>query len=120
METLSYLLIPLGFTILIEVVIAFFLRIRSWHNFFIIILTQVLTNPIVNIGVFFILIFNNAYLYGLYLFIIETIVLFFESFIYKHCLKNTKISPFLISAFCNLSSFGIGVIYNLMHHILTY
>lgn len=114
METLNYLIFPLIFTIAIELSMAFVCKIRSLRDLFVIFLTQVLTNPVVNLICFYIFSLENAYYYGLYLFIAETIVLFVETFIYKHCLIFNKISPFRIATLGNLTSFGIGVLYVLV------
>ena len=114
METLSYLIYPLMFTIVIEISIAFLCKIRSFRDLFVIFLTQVLTNPVVNLICFYIFSLENIYYYGLYLFVAETIVLFTETFIYKHCLAFSKINPFRLAYIGNLSSFGIGVLYVLI------
>lgn len=114
MALLLYFLIPLGLTIAIEGIIAFLCGIRSLRDITIIILAQILTNPSVNFGAILVYQFFNAYCYGLYLCVVETIVLFVESYIYKNCLNTHTISPFRLSAVCNLSSFGIGVIWGLL------
>ena len=114
MELLLYFLIPLGLTIIIEGIITFLCGIRSLQDITVVVLAQILTNPVVNFGAMLVYQSFNAYYYGLYLFIVETIVLFIESYVYKYCLKTHKISPFRLSTICNLSSFGIGVIWGLL------
>ena len=114
MELLLYFLIPLGLTIVIEGVIALLCGIRSVRDITVVILAQILTNPVVNFGAMLVYQSFNAYYYGLYLFVVETIVLFVESYVYKCCLKTHKISPFRLSAVCNLSSFGFGVVWGLL------
>ena len=117
MSFLFYLLFSLLLTILIEVIVAVVLKIRTVRDVCVVIVAQILTNPVVNIGSLFVAILNSSYWYGLYLFIIETIVLFVESFIYKSCLQNKRVSPFRLSYLCNLTSFGIGIVYVLISEI---
>lgn len=114
MELLIYFLIPLGLTIVIEGIISLLCGIRSLRDIIVIILAQILTNPVVNYGATIVHQSLNATYYGLYLFIVETLVLLVESFVYKKCLSTHKISPFRLSAICNLSSFGVGVIWGLL------
>ena len=114
MELFLYFLIPLGLTILIEGIIAFICGLRTVRELSVVVLTQILTNPIVNYALLIIYQKMNAYYYGLYLFVIEIMVLFVETFIYKNCLLTQKISPLRLSILCNLTSFGIGIIWGLL------
>ena len=54
MEILIYFLIPLGLTILIEVIVALLCKIRTMRDLFVVVLAQILTNPLVNLGVLYI------------------------------------------------------------------
>ena len=120
MQILVYFLIPLGLTILIEVIIALLCKIRTISDLCVVVLAQILTNPLVNLGVLYISFLNNAYYYGLYLFIIETLVLFVETLIYQNCLKETKVSAFKLATMGNMASFGIGVVYSLVTELVQY
>lgn len=118
MNLLIYFLTPLGLTIIIEVIVAFLCKIRTIRDLFVVVLAQILTNPLVNLGVLYISFLNNAYYYGLYLFIIETLVLLTETFVYKNCLNDNKTSAFRIATYGNLASFGIGIVYVLITEII--
>ena len=118
MELFFYLLTPLGLTILIESVIAFVYHIRSIKDFSVIFFTQILTNPLINLFALFCFSFNDAYLYGLFLFIGESLVLITEALIYKIFIQNKKINPFYLASLCNLFSFGIGIIYCLIDELV--
>lgn len=118
MNLLIYFLTPLGLTIIIEVIVAFLCKIRTIRDLFVVVLAQILTNPLVNLGVLYISFLNNAYYYGLYLFIIETLVLFVETLIYQNCLNDNKTSAFRIATYGNLASFGIGIVYVLITEII--
>lgn len=114
MELFIYFLVPLGLTIIIETIIAFSYGIHTMRDLSVIILAQILTNPVVNFGAILVYQSMNATYYGLYLFTIETIVLFTESTVYKYCLSPSQISPFHLSALCNLTSFAIGILWGLV------
>lgn len=118
MELFFYLLTPLGLTILIESVIAFVYHIRSIKDFSVIFFTQILTNPLINLFALFCFSFNDAYLYGLFLFIGESLILITEALIYKIFIQNKKINPFYLASLCNLFSFGIGIIYCLIDELV--
>lgn len=113
MDLFLFFLIPLGWTILLECGVAVLYGIRTRQDLFVVVLTQILTNPVVNYGVLFLYGVNPLY-YGIYVFVVETIVLFVEAQVYKHCLQNETISPFRLSALCNLTSFGFGVVMGLI------
>ncbi|MBO7245081.1 MAG: hypothetical protein J6V53_07395 [Alphaproteobacteria bacterium] len=118
MNTFFYLLQPLLLTIFIEVIVSFCYQVRTIKDFGVIILAQVITNPLINLCVLFIYIQNNALLYGLYLFFGELFVLMAETFFYKLLLFDKKINPFRLATFCNLTSFGIGVVYVLINELI--
>ena len=118
MELFFYLLTPLGLTILIESVIAFVYHIRSIKDFSVIFFTQILTNPLINLFALFCFSFNDAYLYGLFLFIGESLILITEALIYKIFIQNKKVNPFYLASLCNLFSFGIGIIYCLIDELV--
>lgn len=118
MELFFYLLTPLGLTILIESVIAFVYHIRSIKDFSVIFFTQILTNPLINLFALFCFSFNDAYLYGLFLFIGESLILITEALIYKIFIQNKKVNPFYLASLCNLFSFGLGIIYCLIDELV--
>lgn len=111
MALIILLLKPLFLTILIELFVAVCYKIRNFRDLSIILIAQVLTNPLINIGMLFVLFFENIVYYGLYLFFGELMVLYCEAFIYKKFLKTKKKLGYKLAYMGNISSFGVGIIY---------
>ncbi|MCR5485342.1 MAG: hypothetical protein K6F09_07085 [Clostridiales bacterium] len=98
-------------TILSEGVLAFLLGVRSPKGQSVVLLSNVMTNPLaVSLNVLF------TFLYGRFgywcsLLFLEAAVFFAEAAVYRSH-KPCKRNPFILSAVLNGSSFLIGIIWN--------
>ena len=106
-----YMLQCLLITIIAECTLASIFKFKLKDSF-VILLVNVLTNPLLvsitfSVGIFF----GNTYL-GVTTFILELLVLVIEGFIYKKVLINKKINPYLLSLILNLTSYLTGGLIN--------
>ncbi|MCR4581244.1 MAG: hypothetical protein K5666_01890 [Bacilli bacterium] len=101
-------------TILIEVIIAFILKVRNKKDLFNVILVNIVTNPVVVSLPFVFLITRGLRAYRISFIALEIITLFVEGFIYHKVLEYKKINPFILSLILNLGSYFIGEIINLL------
>ncbi len=99
-------------TIIIEVLVAYLLKVRDKKDFLNIVLVNALTNPIVVSMPFLILIKLGYAYYKQTFYILEILTVITEGFIYKKVLKYKKMNPYIISIILNLSSYFIGEIIN--------
>ena len=105
----KYMIICLILTLVIEIFMAFILRIKG-KDLIIVGLVNLLTNPLlVSITT------SIDFLYGskiklIVIIILEIIVLLIEGYIYKKNLTSKKINPYLLSLLLNLASYGAGLI----------
>ena len=101
----------LGSTILIEGLLAFLAGVRKRGDQLIVLLVNVLTNPLlVSTGYLVLLRFGSTG-YDIATAVMEIAVVFVEDFIYKTFLTDRK-HPFLLSLFLNAGSFLIGQGFN--------
>lgn len=111
-KILTILINALFFTILIEVVVAFLLRVKEKKDLINVVLVNVVTNPIVVLFPYVIGMYHgNTYRY-IALAILEVLTVIFEGFIYKKHLNYKKINPFLLALILNAASYFIGNIIN--------
>ena len=100
----------LSLTIIIEGLLAFILGVRKKKDFLNIILVNIVTNPIVvTVPYLVYIVFNyNIYKYSIY--VLEVLAFLIEGLIYLKVLDYKKISPFILSAILNLTSYGLGLL----------
>lgn len=104
------LLVSLLLTIFVEEIIGFLLGIRGKYNFLVLILVNIITNPvIVYIANLLILLGRNAILIWL-IPLLEVIVVIIEGLLFKKYLDYKKMNVYLLSFIMNLLSFCIGII----------
>ena len=108
------LIISLTLTLLIEVSIAFALGIRNKKEILVVVLANICTNPVVVFLTNLVMILKNKILFISILLFLEICAWIFEFLIYKNFLKEQKISPLKLSLTCNLISFGLGIIINIL------
>ena len=99
-------------TIIIELFFAFVLGVRDKNDFLNIILSNIMTNPLL---VIFTLLIKARYgnsIYYLVLFIMEIVAVLIEERVYDKYLNYKKIRAYKLSLILNLSSFLIGLVFN--------
>ena len=107
------MLIALVLTIIIETLIAFLLfKIKDKKDLLIIMLVNVVTNPLVNS-------ISSYYLYNfgykaraISMVILELSAFVVEALIYRKTLSNKKINPFILSLILNATSYLTGILIN--------
>ena len=102
----------LALTIIIEILIAFVLKIRNVLDYLNIVLVNVVTNPIVVSIPVYINIKYGLLERNIVLLILEFMTFIVEGLVYKKYLTYKKISPFMISIILNFFSFFCGEIIN--------
>lgn len=113
LSNLPYIMIKcLLCTIIIEVFMAFILKVRDKKDFLNIILVNIITNPIV-VTVPVLMAIKYSYRTSIIsLIVLEILTVFIEGLIYLKVLKYRKINPFLLSLILNVSSYFIGEVIN--------
>ena len=98
----------LGSTIVIEGLLALLCGVRKWADQLIVLLVNVLTNPLlVSVGYLILFRFGTTG-YDIATAVMEVTVVFVEGWIYKKFLTDRK-HPFLLSLILNAGSFLIGM-----------
>ena len=103
------LILSLILTIILEILVSYILGIRSKHDFKVVILVNIYTNPIVVFLSNIVQLMNNALIYYCSVFILEIGAVVIETLLYKKYLKYA-INPIRLSIYSNIFSFGIGII----------
>lgn len=99
-------------TIIIEVIVAYILRIKDKKDISNIILVNVVTNPLVVSIPIYMMVKYNYNMRIISLIVLEILTVIVEGLIYLKVLKYKKMNPFIISIILNLSSYLIGEIIN--------
>lgn len=111
------LAISLILTIVLEEITARIIGIKSKDDKIIVLLVNILTNPVVVYLVYMYLIFIGKYQsisYWILVAILEILAVVVEGFIYKRKLEYKKINPYLVSIILNFVSYFTGEIINLL------
>lgn len=95
-------------TIIIEIVLAYLLRIRKKEDFLNIIIINFITNIALNIFIIISAILFNKIIINILL--LEIFILVVEGIFYKRKLSYKKINPFLISLVLNTVSYLFSLI----------
>ena len=99
-------------TIIIECVFAFIFGLRNKRNFLIVMLVNIMTNPIVvSVPVLVLVKLGRKYVFPS-LMILEVLAVLSEGFVYKKTLDFKKINPYLFSFILNVISYIIGEVIN--------
>ena len=106
---LSNLLIYLAITIVIEAVSAFILSVRNGYGQLIVLLANVITNPILNCTLIVVSFYLSKSLYYVFLVPLEILAVVIEGLIYRKTL-SLKMNPFLFSLILNACSYFIGML----------
>ena len=107
------ILFELSFALILTILIEWglsFLFLHSKTDRRLVILTQCLTNPILNV----LLLINDYFEFlneTILVIILELCVIIIEAVIYEKCRISTKVNPFLLSLFLNLVSICTGLLF---------
>ena len=118
MESIGRLVLPLIMTLITECIVAAITGVRVKRQFVIIVLMNVLTNPLINTALR--LLNLSGTLYFLTVSILEGVVVFTEGFILKKTCTDLPMNPYILSFILNLSSFMAGVIWAVMLYLYIY
>ncbi|MEG1166211.1 MAG: hypothetical protein RSC86_07670 [Oscillospiraceae bacterium] len=107
-DLVGTLLISLALTLALELLFCFFAKIRGLHNYILIVLVNILTNPPV------VLTHNLLRRYTgispiVIVVVLEALVIFGEAVCYKYCSKDIK-RPLLLSLCANAFSYLTGLL----------
>ena len=107
-----YFIKSLLITIIIELLIAWLLKIRDKKDILNIILVNVFTNLLLNAIIIYVNIFHGVRERNISLIILEIFIVFIEGFVYSKVLKYKRINFYLLSLILNISSYLLGEIIN--------
>ena len=106
------MLISLGITLIVEIVFAFLLKVRSLKDLINIFLANIVTNPlVVSISMYVNMEIGLTEKYFSLIFL-EIFAVVVEGIIYKKYLKYKTLNPFIFSLTLNALSFFIGAYIN--------
>ena len=108
------LIISLLLTLIIETFTSVFLGIREKRDIGIVIIANIITNPIVVYISNCLNIFTSKSVFYVGVLILEVLAIIVEFWIFKKYLKYNKKSPFIISLINNFVSYNLGNIINLI------
>ena len=108
-----YMLICLVTTLVVELVVALLLKVKTKMDIINIVLVNILTNPLLVSTINLISINYGLKIAYIFLLIFEIFVVFIEGFIYRKYLDYKRINPYLLSFILNLSSYLFGLLINL-------
>lgn len=94
-------------TIIIEAIVAFVINVRTRRGQLIVLLTNIITNPIMNSILLIVSFYLTERYYYAFLIPLEIAVVIIEALIFRRNI-STKINPFLFSLILNASSYFIG------------
>ena len=106
---LSRLLLYLVLTVIIEAVAGYVLGAKKRYDQLVVLLSNLITNPLMNALLTVIAFYSSARMYYIALVLFEIIVVITEGIIYEKHLK-LKMRPFLFSLLLNLSSLILGYV----------
>jgi len=101
-------------TIVVEVIIAYLLKVKDKKDYLNIILVNIITNPLVVLFPYIIYLYHGITARYISLAIFELFAFLSEGFIYYKVLKYKRINSYVLSLILNLSSYIIGDIVNLI------
>ena len=101
------MLTALLLTVLIEAALAFLLGVRTWYGQGIVLLVNMITNPLLNAVLTVVSFYISPAAYYWFLVPLELLVVFTEGRIYKSMLQ-IKMNPYLLSFLLNLGYWLIG------------
>lgn len=103
----SNILICLVLTVLIEAAFSFILGVRTGYGQLVILLTNTITNPILNCILMVVVFYVSRSTYYFFLVPLEALIVAVEGIIYKKTL-NLNMNCFIFSFLLNAASFFVG------------
>lgn len=100
-------------TVILEIFLAYLLKIRKKKDILNIILVNLITNPPFSLAIFLINMFWGIEAYYACLIILEITIILIEGRIYKKILSHQKINIYVLSLLLNLSSYLGGILINI-------
>lgn len=95
-------------TVIIEAALAFVFGVRTKYGQLVVLLTNVVTNPLLNAVMTVVSLYISPAVYYWFLVPLELLVVFVEGRIYKGTL-TVKMNPYLLSFLLNAGSYLIGM-----------
>lgn len=108
-KILHSFLINLGLTVVIEGIAAFLLGVRTFYGQIVVLLTNTVTNPLLNAIIVLVSFYISPDAYWYSLIFLEAAVVITEGLIFKKMLQ-LKLNCFLFSFILNFCSYSIGMI----------
>lgn len=102
------MLTALALTVVIEAVFAYVCGVRTGHGQLIVLLSNVITNPLLNAVLTLVSFYLSLALYYWFLVPLEIVVVLAEGRIYQTTLRP-KLQPYLLSFLLNAASFFLGM-----------
>ena len=100
-------------TVILEIFLAHFLKIRKKKDILNIILVNLITNPPFSLAIFLINLFFGIKAYYICLIILEITIVLVEGKIYKKVLSYQKMNTYVLSLLLNLFSYLGGILINI-------
>lgn len=94
-------------TVVLEGAAAFVFRVRTLYGQAVVLLVNLITNPILNAVLTVVSFYLSKNLYTVFLIPLEILTVAAEGFVYRRMLPGIK-RPFVLSLLLNLCSYGIG------------
>ena len=112
LNQLPYLMLrSLVLTIVIETILAFILKVRKL-DLLIVVLVNIMTNPIVTSVSYTINIIYGLKMRHIAMVFLELFAVISEAIVYKKSLEYKKIKPLVLSVMLNSTSFLLGILIN--------
>ena len=102
------MLLSLLVTIIVELLVAFVIKIHNKKDILNIILVNIITNPLLVSIMYVIFLKYGRNVQTILEIILEVVILVVEGMFYRKYLKYNKINPFLISFILNIFSYILG------------
>lgn len=101
-------------TIVIEILVSFFIGVRDKKDVFNVLLVNVLTNPLVVSISYLVNLRYGLFRKNIVLIFLELFAFLIEGFIYKRVLEYKKINGYLVSLILNIISYSLGIVINIV------
>lgn len=98
------------FTIIMELIIAEIFNLKEKKQKQIILVTNLVTQVLLNLYISYVIYTNGYFLYVLYYLWLEILIFIVEGFVYKLTLKTNKINVWKYAFIANVSSFILGLL----------